>query len=138
MFFLSFVLLEGSSVFVSAGENNSSLSETLDHRKPRRAESSLTSMTREEQSQAKFRPRHDFKAPLFSPCSPSPEEDFNTSQSTSVPQVSCKSQSWYSYQKRLFHLKILSGGANCTLDSRLEPVGYTLPTVMKSPDLLII
>lgn len=61
---------------LSAGENNSSLSETLDHRKPRGAQSSITSMTREEQSQAKFRPWRDFKIPLFSPNSPPPKENW--------------------------------------------------------------
>lgn len=73
---LSFVLLEESSVILSAGKNNSSLSETLDHRKPRGAESSITSMTKEEQSPAKFRPWQDFKTPLFFSNSPSPRENW--------------------------------------------------------------
>lgn len=42
--FFLFGLLEGTSVFLTARENNSSLSDTLDHRQPQRAESSVTSM----------------------------------------------------------------------------------------------
>lgn len=42
--FFLFGLLGGTSVFLTARENNSGLSDTLDHRQPQRAESSVTSM----------------------------------------------------------------------------------------------
>lgn len=98
--FFHFGLLEGMSVFLTARQNNSGLSDTLDHRRPQRAESSVTSMqTRTKQGlnlglYMALDPKYE--TPLSSPKPSSTilinhasnKENFNTQKAVSVLYVS--------------------------------------------------